>query len=257
LGLSILRLRDTEWLSTQSPFYIYPFVILAAFFTRPQYYFGFMVAEGAAIISGLGYNGNDAEGKAKWNAACGIDVWSFETANSYSMASNAWNMQTSVWLKRYIYFRAPRGNIAMFSTYVVSAFWHGFYPGYYIFFVSIAIVTTQVYRRILLYVSPVLAKLPPFLYNAISVVATVGTMNYFVVSFLILDAQLTWNAFSSMHFFLHWACLGLGIILAILEVVSPPPPQAPRSPGGSGLSTPTGSAASSAPGSPAETHKTK
>jgi hypothetical protein len=37
--------------------------------------------------------------------------------------------KTSVWLKRYVYFRAPRGNIALYSTYAVSAFWHGFYPG--------------------------------------------------------------------------------------------------------------------------------
>jgi hypothetical protein len=32
-----------------------------------------------------------------------------------------------------------RTTFAMYGTYIVSAFWHGFYPTYYIFFVQTAL----------------------------------------------------------------------------------------------------------------------
>jgi len=125
-------------------------------------------------------------------------------------------MQTSVWLKRYIYFRAPRGNIALYSTYAVSAFWHGFYPGYYIFFITTAGVT-DVHRRIQALISPHFESSPFLskLYYVISVIATVGTVNYFVISFIILDAGMTWTAFSKMNWFLHWTVLAAFVVLYI------------------------------------------
>ncbi len=37
--------------------------------------------------------------------------------------------RTQSWLERYIFKRAPRA-YNMNLTYFISAFWHGFYPGY-------------------------------------------------------------------------------------------------------------------------------
>lgn len=50
------------------------------------------------------------------------------------------------WLKNYIFLRVIRRvggskNIFLptFLTFMVSAIWHGFYPGYFIFFLSAAV----------------------------------------------------------------------------------------------------------------------
>jgi len=55
-----------------------------------------------------------------------------------------WNMMIAIWLKRYVrdrfnfyYNLQPtdlRKNISYLLTFMISAFWHGFYPSYYISF---------------------------------------------------------------------------------------------------------------------------
>ena len=47
-----------------------------------------------------------------------------------------WNIQTQLWLKRIGYDRLPTGKTL--GVFVLSAFWHGFYPGYYLTFVLCA-----------------------------------------------------------------------------------------------------------------------
>ena len=44
-----------------------------------------------------------------------------------------------MWLKTVCYERAPFANTLL--TYILSAVWHGFYPGYYFSFVSAAFAT--------------------------------------------------------------------------------------------------------------------
>ena len=56
-----------------------------------------------------------------------------------------WNILASLFFKNFIYFRlAPPGSKptvwAQVGTNLFSAFWHGFYPGYYFYFGSMAVV---------------------------------------------------------------------------------------------------------------------
>jgi hypothetical protein len=44
-----------------------------------------------------------------------------------------WNIQTQTWLRRIAYDRLSTGKTL--GVMVLSAFWHGFYPGYYVGFV--------------------------------------------------------------------------------------------------------------------------
>lgn len=53
-----------------------------------------------------------------------------------------------LWLKNYVYLRCYDSikhkkppTYAVFVTYATSAFWHGFYPSYYQFFVSAAFLS--------------------------------------------------------------------------------------------------------------------
>lgn len=96
------------------------------------------MGEGAANLSGFGFEGFNEHGTAKgWNAASSVDIIGFETAQSVRNGSRTWNQATQTWLERYVYART--GN-SLVATYFMSAFWHGFYPGYYLFFMSGTIV---------------------------------------------------------------------------------------------------------------------
>jgi len=107
---------------------------LSLFGVRFKYYFGWKIAEGAACMGGIGYNGVDkTTGKPQWDRVENISVISYETSQSLRNSSQCWNKTTNLWLRRYVYDRAPPA-FNLYFTYLVSAFWHGFYPGYYLFF---------------------------------------------------------------------------------------------------------------------------
>ena len=50
-----------------------------------------------------------------------------------------WNIQTNVWLRRLVYDRVYKGRTL--CVFVLSAAWHGFYPGYYVAFLLFALLT--------------------------------------------------------------------------------------------------------------------
>jgi hypothetical protein len=86
------------------------------------------------VLAGFGFEGFTEDGKARgWNGVSNMDILGFEFAQSFRESSRAWNKGTQNWLERYVYTRT--GNSLM-ATYFISAFWHGFYPGYYFFFMS-------------------------------------------------------------------------------------------------------------------------
>ena len=121
--------------------YAYSWVALCMH--RFKYYFAWKNAEGANNIWYAGFEGFDDKGEPKgkgdnWENANNMDILGFELAPNLSTLSKSWNKKTSNWLNRYIYSRTGRSLVA---TYAMSAFWHGFYPGYYFFFLSMPMLT--------------------------------------------------------------------------------------------------------------------
>lgn len=62
-----------------------------------------------------------------------------QLSTSLKINIDSWNKKTLVWLRRVVYDRAPIHNTL--AVFACSAFWHGFYPGYYIMFGSGAFMT--------------------------------------------------------------------------------------------------------------------
>lgn len=180
---------------------------------RFKYYFGWKIAEGSACMSGLGYNGIDkTTGKPRWDRLENIDVLAYETSPSLRSSSQSWNKTTNLWLRRYVYDRAPP-SINLYFTYLVSAFWHGFYPGYYMFFLSVA-AATVVHRQVRRTIRPWFllsdGKTPgtyKAFYDVLSVIATNITLNYFIMSFVMLAFDLSLGAFRGFSFYGHWVLL--------------------------------------------------
>ena len=106
-------------------------------------------------MSGLGYNGIDpTTKKARWDRLNNVDAWGLESAQNARGYMESWNKNTNNWLRNYVYLRVtPKGKKpgfrATLTTFSTSAFWHGFYPGYYMTFVLGAFVQTVAknYRR--------------------------------------------------------------------------------------------------------------
>lgn len=115
---------------------------------RMKYYGVWSLSEGSCILSGIGYNGLDpVTGRAKWDRLTNIKPTEIEMAQNARAFLGFWNINTNLWLRNYMYLRVtPKGKKpgfrATLATFVTSAFWHGFYPGYYMAFVLASFVQT-------------------------------------------------------------------------------------------------------------------
>jgi lysophospholipid acyltransferase len=66
-----------------------------------------------------------------------VKIGAMEFATAIDHMPLNWNIFTGKWLKYYFYTRllsAGWKRMANPITFLVSAFWHGFYPGYYMLF---------------------------------------------------------------------------------------------------------------------------
>ena len=45
-----------------------------------------------------------------------------------------WNMSTALWMQHVMFYRVPYTSMKTVSVFLLSSFFHGFYPGYYICF---------------------------------------------------------------------------------------------------------------------------
>lgn len=191
---------------------IFYFWILGFTF-RLKYYTIWTIAEGACILSGIGYNGYDAETDSfKWNRVQNIDPWTFETGQNVHACLESWNMNTNKWLKNYVYFRiAKKGKKPGFKstlfTFATSAFWHGTRPGYYLTFVQGALLQSvgKIFRRnfrpMFLEKDGKTPKVTKKLYDIVCYFVTQLAFGYAVQPFVILDFKQSVYCWSTTYFY--------------------------------------------------------
>ncbi|XP_019855423.1 PREDICTED: lysophospholipid acyltransferase 2-like [Amphimedon queenslandica] len=102
---------------------------------RSQYFFTFLLTESISNAGGLGFTGYDKEGREVWDLAKNIDLRGFELGANPREMTSSWNMKTVQWLRRVCYDRSH----SVLLTNMLSALWHGFYPGYYLAFIMVAL----------------------------------------------------------------------------------------------------------------------
>ncbi|KAG0164623.1 lysophospholipid acyltransferase [Apophysomyces sp. BC1015] len=197
------------------------FLQMAAFTARCKYYAVWLMAEGACVLCGFGFNGYDSKGEARWDRLSNIRVVSCETAQSLKQLGEAWNIGANRWLRHYVYLRVTppnkkAGSKSAFLTYAVSATWHGFYPGYYIMFLSISFFQVLA-RKIRRSVRPLMLTpdmkssvgIRKFVYDLAGWVATMGLINILSMSFILLHISPTVQAWSGIYFAHYW----IGLLL--------------------------------------------
>lgn len=97
---------------------------------RFRYYGLWKMGEGICICNGFGER-KEKDGSTNWGGISNVDIIPFETSHSFSIATRLWNMRTQKWLQMCVY---ERSNFNQLYVFMVSAFWHGFYPSYYVGF---------------------------------------------------------------------------------------------------------------------------
>jgi len=179
----VTSLGQVAWISQQAWWWIIIYNQVALCLGRHRYYFAWVLSDAACNAAGFGFNGLDSAGAAKWDAVLNIRYLDVEAATNFRAAMTGWNIATSNWLRRCVYERVPPA-YATLASFTMSAIWHGFYPGYYLTFISSALFneTAKVLRR---HVRP--RVLPTkeaekgviaFLYHTASTSITMLSLNY-------------------------------------------------------------------------------
>jgi lysophospholipid acyltransferase 1/2 len=113
--------------------YRFVYIYFTSFGQRVKYYIAWVLADVVNNSAGLGFSGYNQDGSAKWDLVTNVKIQDLERSTSVKVAFDRWNVSTVTWLRRIAYDRMPTGKT--FWVFLLSAFWHGFYPGYYLTFV--------------------------------------------------------------------------------------------------------------------------
>ena len=117
-------------------------------FKKFMYYTGFMFETGLLIACGFGYNGPDPENKGEhlWDKFMAVYLINAETSTNANTFLRWWNYRIYIFLKHYVLERLIKPGerptaVTYFTIFAIMAFWHGFYPQYYIVYFFVFLVT--------------------------------------------------------------------------------------------------------------------
>ena len=177
-------------------------IIVITTFVRFKYYIAWYSSDAIINACGFGFNGYDQSGRPKWDLATNVD-FGFETSLNVREATQRWNKMTHLWLKRLVHHRIPK-KVSILVIYLLSAVWHGFYPGYYMTFLSGALFTYAATngRRL---IRPLFQRgqVLPMLYDFLTFILTRITIAYIAFPFVILDFHNNFEIYKSLYFSLH------------------------------------------------------
>lgn len=226
----IPTVSDPEWIF-RYPNHIWRFLrMMAALQTeRYKYYFAWKVAEGSCILAGFGFEGYNEKGDViGWRGVENIDILGFETSWCVSTMTRAWNKRTQKWLELYSYQRSGKSLIV---TYFISALWHGLYPGFYLFFMSVPIVT-EIERLSRTKLNPIFiptynhkdpSRTYPYdfkglCYMVFGWLAFFPMMNYITSTFAVGSLENSLRALGSYYFVPNVALIAAYLFLLIMPV---------------------------------------
>lgn len=186
------------------------YIIWATSLHRHRYYHAWTLGEAICNAAGFGFNGYTSDGKARWNLLTNVDILTIETSLNLRELLIAWNKSTQTWLRNISYERVGKHRTQL--TFILSAMWHGFYPGYYLTFGGGTLFTLAA-RSVRRSVRPMFqhSNTARQLYDVLTCLATRMAIGYMVFPFLLLDFYACIRVYKNFWF--------LGHILALLAMV--------------------------------------
>ncbi|XP_028130422.1 lysophospholipid acyltransferase 6 [Diabrotica virgifera virgifera] len=206
----IARVKDQHFVENTSISYIFWYLTVSTTLVRFKYYFAWTIADAICNNCGIGFSGYAEDGTDRWDKISNVDIFQFEFATSLKQGIEAWNKGTNIWLRMIVYERTKKFPTVL--TYVLSAVWHGFYPGYYLTFLSGAVFTfaaRTVRRHVRNYFMT--TKEAKLLYDLITFAVTHFVFAYLTFPFVSLEFWSSIVLYNRMY----W-CLHLGAIAAMI-----------------------------------------
>uniref|UniRef100_A0A3Q3JC33 Membrane bound O-acyltransferase domain containing 2a n=1 Tax=Monopterus albus TaxID=43700 RepID=A0A3Q3JC33_MONAL len=204
--LPVERAIDDDFVNS-TPFHLQVvYLYLAMLALRPKYYFVWTLADAINNAAGFGFNGYNKDGSPRWDLISNLRILNIELATSFKVFLDNWNIQTALWLKRICYERCPINPTA--ATFMLSAMWHGVYPGYYLTFASGAAMTMAA-RAIRHNIRPyfMVSDSCKCIYDVITWAWTQVAISYIVVPFVVLAVGPSLKFYKSWYFSLHILCV--------------------------------------------------
>lgn len=218
----ISRVKDQNFVENTSTSYKFWYLTVSTTLVRFKYYFAWTIADAICNNSGIGFSGYSKDGIEQWDKISNVDILQFEFATSLKQAIESWNKGTNVWLRMIVYERVTRYPTVF--TYLLSALWHGFYPGYYLTFLSGALFTfaaRQVRRYVRNYFMD--SRETKLLYDLITFAVTHFVLAYITFPFVSLEFYSSVVLYNKMY----W-CLHIGAVLAFIFIPKFVPKSEPR-----------------------------
>ncbi|XP_051865767.1 lysophospholipid acyltransferase 7 [Pristis pectinata] len=225
--------------------FLYCLLYTAAIFFvfRMRFYVAWTFAESACIAAGFGAypvtaqsrpgNGptNTTYKSSEWHeydyeTIRNIDPYNTDFCSSVKDGMKYWNMTVQWWLASYIYRHAPMKPrlLRVGWTMLVSAFWHGLHPGYYLSFLTIpvclaaeGVMETGVRQR--------LGPRPRLAYDWLHWFWKMRAYDYMCAGFVLLTLPDTLAHWRRLYFYMHL----LSLALFILGYLASPQGRRPRS----------------------------
>ncbi|VDI24982.1 lysophospholipid acyltransferase 5 [Mytilus galloprovincialis] len=175
--------------------------------------FGFIFnSEGVCILNGLSYNGKDENGNILWDGIQNVKLYPLETATSFHGLISAFNINTNLWMAKYLFKRLRFMGSKLLSqsvTLFYLALWHGLKTGYYMnFFLEFFMVNTENQMTALSKKVPAIQKLSsmpslqPFVWVVKKTFITFS-LSYALVSFGLLEWNKYFKVYGSIYYIGH------------------------------------------------------
>ncbi|XP_076318423.1 lysophospholipid acyltransferase 5-like isoform X2 [Tachypleus tridentatus] len=185
-----------------------------------------LLSEGSCTMTGMTYNGQDKNGSDLWDGCCNVKIWDNETTCTFDGLIQSFNINTNLWVAKYIFKRLRfLGNklLSQAITLLFLAMWHGLHSGYYMCFFNEFLVmkmekdvTSLVDRLPAVKAFLNLSSLQLPIYILKKFYLLFG-MSYCVMPFVLLSASRWLKVYSSLYFVCHIIYIGWHVIYFVMK----------------------------------------
>ena len=202
------------------------YFLLCHYSNMMKYLFMFIAAEVSCVGCGICYV-KDEDGTEHYCYYRTIRLWQIMTARGLRMFAGNWNLGVVEWVVCVINDIVPSNwpRIARnATTYTINAFWHGFYPGYLLFFfccgVPYELCSKDFLRIINTYINPK-SKLY-YVWQVLGFICSLVLMMFCHFPFNLLTLSDTFRAWGIWYYYFY---IALAAMYLLHFVIPPCPPE--------------------------------
>lgn len=166
---------------------------------------------GACVAFGITYEGEDKVGNISFGGLSNTLPLQYETATSIDHVIGAFNINTNLWTKYYVFKRLiflGNKSLSQGISLFFLAIWHGFHFNYFVTFIlefAHTLCEAILRRRLLPVVKPHIQSNGIYyaVWKLAAWITCFMTLNYGIIGFDLLKLHKAWIAYKSVYFIGH------------------------------------------------------